>query len=661
MEKAPTLRTCDWLVLGLVLLATASVCIPGIESRDLTGDELGALGRDVGQMLDRSIEVHRPEHFSAHLPLAWLARAGFHKLLGADNAWVWRLHGLLGALLAAALTWFFVRPYSGRAMAAYCGLFVGLCPILTFHSRDSTNYALDPMTGILLLGALAAVATAKRGAGFLLAFALMLGSINDYYFFVSVAVVAALSPFLVLSAADRRGTARALLLGWGLYLAGVALPAWEFLKRLKGVDFASLFSRHADPAEGPAGAIVEHLEPQLRAFGLAYLEGYEAVPYAAELGSEVGFWLLLITSTLGLLSRCPLRRSAALLVAGSALLLISFAVVFQNHTGRSFPVFPRNYLTLLPGLAVLWIGCFHEFMGKRWGRPAIFALLLLVGLVSTRQALNVSDSRLRLMKHMNDFAEPSDTLISEVNLKLRVDHLNFAEVGGDYCLSNDAPLPERFWLWTLKGSRDAPTPTPTYCPDTPIDGYQVRLSAEADIPPHDRDTNSHLGPIRVYLFERSSSSEAVAAPPWTLLLDDRPLSGAKNAHVSAFWADASGGLVASYDGPFAPSIHLGPAPPSATHFTLRVRADGLPEWIRKTRLSPDDESIMHFDDYLLATNPIRPEIRFPLWALGSPWLHVLRQSLLWVIALSLQAVVLAALWRAGGPWCRRTWARIRPR
>jgi len=652
------LRRRDWLGLGLVLLATASVCIPGMEIRDLTGDELGALGSDIEQMLDRSIEVHRPEHFSAHLPLAWLARAGFHELLGTADVWVWRLHGVLGALLAATLTWFFVRRYNGRTMAAFCGLFVGLCPILTFHSRDSTNYALDPMTGILLLGALAAVATAKRGAGILLAFALMLGSINDYYFFISVAVVAVVSPFLVFSSADRRGTTRALLLGWGVYLAGVALPAWEFLKRLDGVDFASLFSRHADPAEGPAGAIVENLEPQLRAFGLAYLEGYEAVPYAAELGCAVGFWLLLITSALGLLSRCPLRRSAALLVAGSALLLISFAVVFQNHTGRSFPVFPRNYLTLLPGLAVLWIGSFDEFLGKRWGRPAILALLLLAGLVSARQTLNVSDSRLRLVEHMNDLAEPSDTLLSEVNLRLRVDPSNFAEASGNYCLSSDAPLPERFWLWTPKGSRDAPTPTS--CPDTPVDGYAMRLSVEADIPPHDRDTNSHLGPIRLYLFDRTGSGETVATPPWTLLLDDRPLSGAKDAQVSAFWADVSGGLITGYDGPFAASIDLGPAPPSATHFTLRVRAGRLPEWIRKTRLSPDDESIVHVENYLLATNPIRPEIRFPLWALGNPWLHVLRQSLLWVIALSLQAVVLVALWRTG-PWFRRTWDRLRTR
>jgi hypothetical protein len=136
------------------------------------------------------------------------------------------------------------------------------------------------------------------------------------------------------------------------------------------------------------------------------------------------------------------------------------------------------------------------------------------------------------------------------------------------------------------------------------------------------------------------------------VLDNRLLSGWRDAQVSAFWVDAQGGHESACDGPFAIEINLGPAPRSATHFTLGVHTRPLPEWLRHTRLSPSDENIVHIENYLLATDPIRPEIRFPLWALSSPWLHVLRQSLLWVVALSLQAVVLVALWR-GGRWLKR--------
>ena len=643
MEEPTTWRTHDWLSLGFVMLATAGVCLPGIEVRDLTGDELGALGRNVAEMLNRSIEVDRPEQFSAHLPLAWLLRAGFHHLFGAENAWVWRLHGLLGALLAAAGTLVFVRPYAGRAMALSCGLFVGLCPILSFHSRDSTNYALDPMTGAFLLGALAAVASARRGAGLLLAFALTLGSINDYYFFVSVAVAAGLSPFLLLRSPDRRSSLRSLAIGWVLYLAAIATPAWKFLGRLNGVDSDSLFSRHADPTTGPAAQFVEALSSGIGTFGLAYLEGYEAVPFSSEFGNQVGFWLLIVTAGLGFFARCPLRRSAAWLVAGSALLLLCFAFLFSQHTGRTFPVFARNYLTLLPGLAVLWVGSFEEFLGRRWSKPAVLSLLLLLGLVSSRQALNASDSRMRLMERMTEFTLPSDTLMTEVNLELRTEHLEFAVVHDDYCLAPDQLPPPRIWLWTPHLSLEPPMPV--YCPDTPTEGYRVRLSDEAHIPPHDRDTNSHLGPIRLYLFDRTASEPNEALPPWTLLLDSRLFSGAHAGHVSLFWTDASGRDQAGYDGPFAAQIDLGPAPSWATHFTLRMRSAPLPEWLRETHLAPEDEHIVHLEQVLLAEDPVSPEIRLPVWAFSNPWLHVVRQILLWVIALSLGGVVLVALGR----------------
>ena len=117
LSHVMTLRQVHPPQLALVLGLTALVCFPGLELRDLTGDELGILGGSLGNTLDRSIGVDRPDDFSAHLPLAWVLRDAVQAVFGKTAIWTWRLHTALGVVAGAGLAWWVVRRYAGALLA----------------------------------------------------------------------------------------------------------------------------------------------------------------------------------------------------------------------------------------------------------------------------------------------------------------------------------------------------------------------------------------------------------------------------------------------------------------------------------------------------------------------------------------------------------------
>ncbi|MEE2828742.1 MAG: hypothetical protein VX498_06120 [Myxococcota bacterium] len=637
-------RRSEWLQPVLILGLSALVCIPGIEIRDLTGDELGTLGGTIPALLDRSLEVHRPDQFSAHLPLAWLIRSMFHSVLGTDWAWIWRLHALLGVLAGTALTWWVVRRYASLAIANASALFVGLAPVLTFHARDSTNYALDPLTGAALLGGMAAVVYGTRRAGLLLALGLVLGSTNDYYFLLTVGVAFLLSPLLWLWAEDRRAALRALGTGWGIYAALALGPAIILYRRIQGVDIDKLLEKHADIDHGSL-LLADYARRKLDEFALSSLEGYEGVWVMDPWASAVAGALITFTVAWGLFSRDRLTRISALLVGGTALVLIVIGTVFQNEMGRAFPLFPRNYLNILPAIAILWSGFLLRPLGTSWALPGILALVLLLGGASLRQALNVSDTRVRLMERVEEERKPGDFLLTEMNLHLRLDEELFQESRFGDCVPDEWELPDRLWYWRL-GVEDT-RPELRRCSGTPVTGYRVRMVVDAYSPPHDHQTNSHLTPIRVYLYERGLQNTGNPRAAWQLELEPRFGSGAGGAEVSMAWEDIQGERKELPDRAFAPQLHAGPAPQDAFRLRVQVRGAPLPTWLASTSLAPPKDELMNLSELTMPDDVLSPRLVHPVWALSSPWYHVARQVLLWVLWFSLLAALAKLLVETG--------------
>ena len=365
-----------------------------------------------------------------------------------------------------------VRRYAGALLATAAGLLVGLNPIVTFHARDSTNYALDPATGALLLAGLVAVAGAERRSGLLLAAGLIVGSVNDYYFFVTVGVAALITPLLILGAPDRRATLRQAALGWGLYVIAMAGPAWIFVRRLFGVELDAVFQKHAEP--GDFELFYDDTVPRIaKDFALAYIEGYEGTFLREAWPTEVAWFVLIAAVFAGVLSRDRLAQTSALLVAGTVLCLGVIAVFFQNEFDRLFPLFPRNYLAVLPPLALIWARLFLQGLGLRLGLLGVILLVLLTAGVSLRQTLNVSDTRARLVETLDTHREKTDALLTGLNLHLRVAETDFSAWSGDTCLPEGWDAPSR--VWVLRAYPGADDWTLQRCSGEPLDDYELRL------------------------------------------------------------------------------------------------------------------------------------------------------------------------------------------
>ena len=602
------------LAFGLVLLAAASVAFPGLLDRDLTGDELGTLGHTVVQMLDRSLETHRPDQFSAHLPLAWLVRHFFLGLLGDDHVLPWRLHAALGHVAGAAVTWAVVRPHRSPRRALGIALIVALHPIAAYHAHDSTNYALDALTGATTLGGLLALAHGKRSAALLLGAGLLLGSVNDYYF--AFALVAAV-PATLLAVRAAPSRPRAAVAARRAWLAAAALlgpAAVVGLWRFRDTPFAELIARHANPML-PGTTVGLQLHEAAHWFALSWFDGYEAHGRPTPDLHWIALVVLAVALVGGLRGRDRGTRAVVCLVAVFVATMLAVAVVFGAETGREFPVHPRNYLIVLPALALL-VG---DAATGRFAAPVWLALLLLLGGASARQSLNVTDGRAWAAEEITDRWRPGDRVLSVVPLRFRLGPPQRAAFDKQWCLP-PGRSPSRIWLVTFPGG---PRPEDLgVCAETEqpagslpaLVGYRLRWIEDRDLGPHEGPlTNSYLSPTRLMLLDRTPPG-----PPREgrrVITHRRLLDGADGST-----------LVLSYGGPDGEAEDRRPWTP--TEF---MDAPTTAAWVQLAMDKGAESPLIQTQRRPWVQDPLFDDLSLQLTTFGDPRIVKLRTAAGWLL------------------------------
>ena len=648
------------LAVPLILLAASASAFPGLEVRDMTGDEFGHLGQNVLQMLDRSIEANRPDQFSAHMPLAWIVRHLFHGLLGDENLAIWRLHSALGCCLGALLSWWAVWRCRAPVRALAVGLLVAVNPILSFHAHDSTNYALTPLCGAILLAGLSDLGAARGSSRWVLVLGLLLGTANDYFFaFLSLSAFL-MTPLLVRWSADPR-RARALAMQvWGLVAVLVALPVFVFVKRLVEVPFSQLVYRHANAALEPM-TVWQTVQVGLTDFAVSYVEGYGAgIRHQVDPWVAVGPLVLLLCSlAVSLRSRDHLVRSAGWLVALSVTIILITDYVFgqvvwdaageDGPTTRDFPSFPRTFIGLLPALAVIWVDCLLR-NGRRIGMALVVGLFLLQALDTGRQVSAVSDTRSWAADRIEELWRPGDLVMSCLNIahRLRDDIPLVAE--RRLCLPDTAEPPARILMVTFPGGWEADRVGLCWNQGFSLldNGYRVRLSEDRFLPPHDEGTNSFLeSGIRLIVLERSEPDpQGPDIVPWHLEFEPSLLGGTRGASVTATWF--TNGDAEDETHPFASRVRLARQTDQLHDFSLIIHPKKPPAWLVKSTfglLRPFDEPLALWPNMPLPPDPIIPSIKLRTYSVQEPALRVLGRLLNALMGLGALTGALASLRR----------------
>ena len=648
------------LAIPLILLAAAASAFPGLEVRDMTGDEFGHLGQNVLQMLDRSIETNRPDQFSAHMPLAWIVRHAFHSLLGDDNLAIWRLHSALGCCFGALLSWWAVWRRGHGLQALAVGLLVAVNPILSFHAHDSTNYAVTPLCGAILLAGLSDLGSARSSTRWVLALGLLLGTTNDYFFaFLSLSAFL-MTPMLVRWSSDPKRARTLALQVWGGVALLVAVPAAIFVKRLLEVPFSQLVYRHANAALEPMTAW-QTAQVGLTDFAVSYVEGYGAgIRHQVDPWVAAGPLLLLFASlAVSLRSRDHLVRAAGWLVALSVTTILVTDYVFghivwdaageDGPTVRDFPSFPRTYIGLLPALVVIWVDCLFR-NGRRIGLALVVALFFLQAADTGRQVAAVSDTRSWVVDRIEKLWRPGDLVMSCLNIdhRLRDDIPLVSE--RRLCLPDTAEPPDRILMVSFPGGWEADQVGLCWNQSYSLleNGYRVRLSEDRFLPPHDEGTNSFLeSGIRLIVLERSEWVAGGAEPvPWHLEFESSILGGTQGAQVTATWFTSGDAEDESH--PFALDVPLERRTDQLHDFSLIVHPKKPPNWLIKAGLGlfqPFDEPLALWPNMPLPPDPIEPSIKLRTYSFQEPALRVFGRLLNALVGLGALAAALRSLRR----------------
>ena len=667
-EEGGPVISASWMRFAplLVVLVACVSAFPGLAERDMTGDEWGHLGQSIGQMLDRSIESNNPDQFSAHMPLAWVVRHGFHKVLGDDAIIVWRLHSALGCILAALLSWWALWRRAQPGAAIGLGLLVAVNPILSFHAHDSTNYALGPLTGVLLLVGLCDLAEGRRSVRWTLPLALVLGTSNDYFFVFLTLSSLLLIPLLVRMAPDPRLAWRNALWGFGLPAALMALPALVFGRRLREVPFSQLVYRHANAAEAPMDAW-QTLSTGIVDFSLSYLHGYgSAVRHHFDLWVNLGPLLLVLGAlVMSFRSRDPMVRIASWLVAIAVtqILLVDYlfgqvvwdAAGEDGPTVRDFPNFPRTYIALLPALALTWLYSLRSW-GPRLGLGLVGALLLVQGTAMLRHVTSVSDTRSWVVERIEELWQPGDLVMSCLGIDHRLNDRIPLVSERRLCLPDTFDIPRRIWMVTFPGGWEADRVGLCWNGDHKLldHGYRVRLSEDRFLPPHDEGTNSFLqSGVRLIMLERSESPASPGPPQqWTAEFEPSFLGGLSGSLVITTWFEEQDSVDVSQ--PFERRVDLGRATGAERQFSLIVHPVGPPQWLIKNSfglLQPYKEPVALWPQMPLPSDPVDTNLTLRTHAFSAPWLSVLIRALSAALGF---AAVLAALGLATALRARRS-------
>ncbi len=633
----------------LVLAAACVSAFPGLEQRDMTGDEWGHLGQSMVQMLDRSIESNNPDQFSAHMPLAWMARHVLHSVFGDDSIVVWRLHSALGCCIAALLAWWALWRRREPGLALAVGLLVAVNPLLSFHAHDSTNYSLGPLTGVLLLVGMSDLADGRRSALWSFPLALFLGTVNDYFFtFLSITALL-LSPLLIRMAPDPRVAGKRLLLIWAGIAAIFAVPAVIFFKRLQEVPFSQLVYRHANAAEVPMDAW-QTISTGLADFTLAYVQGYgAAVRHQFDPWVNLGPLVLVLAAVVfSLRSRDSLARIAAWVIAITVANILVVDYVFgqvvwdaageDGPTVRDFPNFPRTYIALMPALVITWVVLLKSW-GRRFGLALIVALLLVQSVAMLRHITSVSNTRAWAVERIEELWQPGDLVMSCLGIKHRLDERIPLVSERRLCLPDTLEIPHRIWMVSFPGGWEADRVALCWNQDYKLleNGYRVRLSEDRFLPPHDEGTNSFLqSGVRVIMLERSPAPEAPGnGEPWKVFFEPSFLSGGPGSSAIATWFEQ--GDAADVNRPFAREVELGRNTGVARDFSLILHPPALPGWLMRKAgglFRAYEEPVALWPQMPLPPDPILTTLSLRTYALAAPWLSVLVRGLTALLGLA---------------------------
>lgn len=641
---------------AVVAVATAAA-LAGIDARDMTGDEHGGLCGTVYECWDRTLELDRPESYSAHMPLSWLVRMAWFGLMGVPSEpWHWRVHVAVAAVAAAWATWWCLAREGRRDLGLAAGLAVALNPLLGFHQHDSMNYAFTPLPMAITIGGLCDVWAGRRRGIAILAAGLLLGLSNDFHFIPIAGVALAGTLIAVLRSTERKRSAVVGLAAWGVVALALAWPTTVAIQRARSasVDAEALTARHVGDVEEPR-PYSQHLEELLNVPSTLLFEGYEGFDHARltePYANPPWRTLVLVAGLLALLCRVRPVAASGLLVLG---MLGGMSVVgfwFEHTFGYVYPLVGRFYIGLVPAASIIAAYALMS-LGRRAGPAAVAVLLVALAVPSCRIALNPSNTQSGTAHTIERLWEPGDTLIttSAVDLRNRIRGGPADVMSLTGCLPRADGLPDRLWLADLPDG-ELNWRTALWCEDRspvelPLLGYRTRLIQERLVSLHELDSNSYLLPAHLQLVERGPATSARG--PMTLAIRRRLLDGATSVRWVWFSED-EGESLGDGEADIADRVSLGVPPIGATYVGLHVMDRELPSWMPQWLRSGWTEYALVHSRLELASDPIEAELPIELYALGSPWTNVLHQL---TRGLSLALVLLAvplAVWRRWNRW-----------
>lgn len=647
------------LVGPLVVVAVAAVAaFSGAGIRDMTGDEHGGLCHTLYECWDRTLELDRPESYSGHMPLSWLIRMGWFRLIGVPSEpWQWRVHVALAAVAAAWATWWCLAREDRRDLGLAAGLAVAINPLLAFHSHDSMNYALTPLPVAVTVAGLCDVWRGRRRGIAVLSAGLLLGISNDFHFFPIAGVALAGTVIAALRSDRRRRSAAVGLIAWGVVALALAWPATVAVQRARSVsvDTGALTRRHLGDV-GEARPYDQHLEELISVPSAVLFEGYEGFDDARFVEPYVHPpWrtLMLVAGLLGLLSRVRPVAASGLLVLGTlgGMSVVSFW--FEHTFGNSYPLVGRFYIGLVPTASIIATSALMS-LGRRAGPPAVAVLLIALAVPTARIALNPSRTHAGTARTIESLWEPGDRLIttSSVDLRLRIHGPASDVMTRDGCLSRTDGLPDRLWLADVPGG-ELSWRNASWCDDRSPVGlpqldYRTRLVQERFVPLHELDSNSYLQAAHLQLVERGAATSPRG--PMTLTVRRRLFDGATRVRWRWF-PDLDSDAVGEGEAEIAASVPLGVPPEDAAYLDLHVSDRALPGWMPEWLSKGWSDFAFVYSRIELPSDPIIGELPIELDALGNPWIFVLHQVARGIsLALVLLAVPLV-------PW--RWWQRRR--
>ena len=531
-------RLAPWAVAAIV----AAMAAWGLDARDLAGDEVHMLVGDPLWITGRALDPRGG--FVGHLPwsywLRWVALT-----LGGDAAWVWRIHALIGAALAAGLGTRIASLRLGIGGGVATGLLIGLSPVLAFHAQDSSNYAWSAVTGVLVLGGLWGLYEERRGAAWWLGSGLLIGGLNDVYFvFIGLVCVAASLRMVLRKPTSRADIAKA----WAPSILILLPAAVLFASRLLQSHAGGVVDVHADPpAPSDLPWALDVCWRVVRRFFCSMQAGYEAGRIDARWEAVAP----VLTGVAALAAAIRGRARVPAFVLGAALLLVLCAGIgFRAWTGRTLPHEPRAFLTLLPALACVLVAGLSRLPHIL---KATAFLLLAIGMgsplirqMSTPSTMHRDAARLAAaagpwLTQAGLAARDLHVVVPDERIRARLPAV-VAPMGPGTRASQHDCIPDTDGVLVLVRNQplDGPTTRPG-CQGASTDLTRHTLIATASMgpPSHERNAASFLMPVQVEVWWPSSA--AIDLPDrQTFRLQKALLDGTAHDTRVTVWTSATG-------------------------------------------------------------------------------------------------------------------------